>query len=93
MRHLFFAARSNLARLLALQTDARVRGSNGKRYYSMTFSFLSFIVSFAHLSIYAVYKCPGRMDGAKLQPGFDSHEDPSGYEWVVYHEESILPVS
>jgi hypothetical protein len=39
-----------------------------------------------------VYKCPGRMDGAKLQEGYDSHEDPSGYEWVIYHEASILPV-
>ncbi len=39
-----------------------------------------------------VYKCPGRMDGAQLVEGCDSHEDPSGYEWVIYHEESILPV-
>jgi hypothetical protein len=39
-----------------------------------------------------VYKCPGRMDGAQLQKGFDSHEDPSGHEWVVYNEEHILPV-
>ncbi len=38
-----------------------------------------------------IYKCPGRMDGAKLQAGHDSHEDPSGHEWVIYDEAHILP--
>ena len=40
-----------------------------------------------------IYKCPGMMMGAPLQPGYDSHEDPSGAEWVFYSSAAILPIA
>ena len=39
-----------------------------------------------------IYKCPGRMDGAKLVDGHDSHLSPCGQEVVIYDEAAILPV-
>lgn len=37
------------------------------------------------------YACPGRMDGAPIQPGFDSHLSPCGQEVVIYDNAQILP--
>eukprot|EP01124_Arcella_intermedia_P014498 TRINITY_DN20958_c0_g1_i1.p1 TRINITY_DN20958_c0_g1~~TRINITY_DN20958_c0_g1_i1.p1 ORF type:complete len:490 (-),score=138.83 TRINITY_DN20958_c0_g1_i1:149-1438(-) len=39
-----------------------------------------------------VYKCPGRMDGAGLVPGMDSHESPCGQEYIVFSPDQILPL-
>lgn len=39
-----------------------------------------------------VWKCPKIDTGCALQKGYDSHTDPQGNaEWVIFHEESILP--
>lgn len=33
------------------------------------------------------------MMGADLEPGYNSHEDPSGCEWVFYTSAAVLPVA
>lgn len=40
-----------------------------------------------------VYRCPGMMLGADCESGYDSHEDPSGVEWVFYTAAAVLPVA
>ncbi len=39
-----------------------------------------------------VAKLKGRLDGGKLQSGFDSHEDPSGQEWVLFDGAQCVPI-
>ena len=38
-----------------------------------------------------VFKCTKLIHGQPLQAGFDSHQDPSGNEWVIFDEAQILP--
>jgi hypothetical protein len=37
------------------------------------------------------FECPGRMDGAPLKRGFDSHRSPDKQEIVIYNGDQILP--
>eukprot|EP01087_Luapelamoeba_hula_P016273 TRINITY_DN49_c1_g1_i1.p1 TRINITY_DN49_c1_g1~~TRINITY_DN49_c1_g1_i1.p1 ORF type:complete len:816 (+),score=176.19 TRINITY_DN49_c1_g1_i1:2-2449(+) len=38
-----------------------------------------------------IYKCSSRIDGGALQVGYDSHEDPSGQEYVLFDNTRVLP--
>jgi hypothetical protein len=38
-----------------------------------------------------VFKCTGLIHGAALKVGYDSHQDPSGNEWVIFDECQVLP--
>lgn len=37
-----------------------------------------------------VFKCTQLIHGAKLTQGYDSHEDPSGNEWIVFDSSQVL---
>jgi hypothetical protein len=40
-----------------------------------------------------IYRCPGMMMGAHLQPGYTSHTSPGGDELVAYKSSQVLPIA
>jgi hypothetical protein len=40
-----------------------------------------------------IYRCPGMMMGAHLQPGYTSHTSPGGNELVAYKSSQVLPIA
>jgi hypothetical protein len=40
-----------------------------------------------------IYRCPGMMMGARLQPGYTSHTSPGGDEIVAYKSSQVLPIA
>eukprot|EP01105_Mastigella_eilhardi_P010688 TRINITY_DN2489_c0_g1_i2.p1 TRINITY_DN2489_c0_g1~~TRINITY_DN2489_c0_g1_i2.p1 ORF type:complete len:350 (+),score=77.22 TRINITY_DN2489_c0_g1_i2:631-1680(+) len=39
-----------------------------------------------------VFTCKTIQMGRKLEPGFDSHQDPSGGEWILFNAAQVLPL-
>ncbi len=38
-----------------------------------------------------IFKCTTQINGAPLKAGYDSHQDPSGNEFVIFDECQVLP--
>ena len=54
--------------------------------------YISLPAGYVQVQLGREYQCPGRMDGAPLKQGFDSHRSPDKTELVVFSKDQILPL-